>query len=77
MVTHQSMSTKHLSVTVDDRNLRICCPVFQLHTLLISWFPLALSFSVPPMGRPEVLRVAERGVVGVRCPNSGIRSGKN
>ena len=28
------------------------------------------------MGRPELLRVAERGVVGVRGPNSGIRSGK-
>ena len=28
------------------------------------------------MGRPELLREAERGVVGVRGPNSGIRSGK-
>ena len=28
------------------------------------------------MGRPELLRVAERGVAGVRGPNSGIRSGK-
>ena len=39
LVTHQSMSTLHLSVTVYGRTSWICSPQFRSHSKLLSWFP--------------------------------------